>query len=82
MKQVVTLAAVGDICLAGMMGRQVQTHGYHWPFEAMKHVLHSSDLLFGNMESVVLPPEYPDECIDPHHRPEYVHFINSSQQEL
>ena len=41
-----TLAAVGDICLSGTVGRQVEEHGFDWPFEAMKPVLQSADLLF------------------------------------
>ena len=61
----VRFAAVGDICLARTRGRQVQQKGFEWPFGALAPVLRSADLLFGNMESVVLPPDYPDEIIDP-----------------
>ena len=39
--------------------------GIDWPFEKMLPHLRRADLLFGNMESVLLPPEYPDDQIDP-----------------
>ncbi len=63
--QIVTLGAVGDVCLSNTCGAQIQTHGWAWPFERALPALQEADLLFGNMESVVLPPEYPEDMIDP-----------------
>lgn len=61
----VTLGAVGDIGFQGECGRMMQAHGAGWPFEPMRPHLQQADLLFGNMESITLPPDYPDEQIDP-----------------
>ena len=61
----VTFGAVGDICLARTCGRHIEKNGEVWPFELMRPFLDRADLLFGNMESVVLPPDYPEEQIDP-----------------
>lgn len=63
--QAITFGAVGDIVLSGRCGAQIQERGTTWPFEKVLPYLKQADLLFGNMESVVLPPDYPDEMIDP-----------------
>ena len=60
-----TLGAVGDISLSRRCGQDVQANGVDWPFEMLKPVFDRAEVLFGNMESVVLPPEYPAEAIDP-----------------
>ena len=61
----VTFGAVGDIELSRDCGRQVEANGVAWPFELMMPHLSQAELLFGNMESIVLPSDYPDEQIDP-----------------
>ena len=61
----VTFGAVGDIELSRDCGRQVEASGFAWPFQEMMPHLSQADLLFGNMESIVLPSDYPDDRIDP-----------------
>jgi len=61
----VIFGAVGDVNLARECGEQVREHGPDWPFELMRPYLEKADLLFGNMESIVLPADYPDEQIEP-----------------
>ncbi len=63
--QTITFAAVGDIDLSRSGGQAAARHGMSWPFARMMPVLCEADLLFGNMESVVLPEDYPDDQIDP-----------------
>jgi len=60
-----TFGAVGDIALCGRCGQDVQANGMGWPFERLLPVFEQADLLFGNMESVILPPDYPAGEIDP-----------------
>lgn len=62
----VTFAAVGDICLSNQCGKQIERQGLDWPFEKVRCIFEQADLLFGNMESVVLPPDYPDDQMDPY----------------
>ena len=61
----ITFAAVGDIDLSRWGAQAVARGGADWPFAEMMPVLRQADLLFGNMESVVLPEDYPDGQIDP-----------------
>ena len=63
--ETITLGAVGDISLCRACGEAVAEHGAGWPFAEMQPALSQADLLFGNLESVVLPDDYPDEQIDP-----------------
>ncbi|HET6427782.1 MAG TPA: CapA family protein [Phycisphaerae bacterium] len=63
--RVLTFGAVGDISLSRECGHDVQAHGTGWPFEMLLPVFEEAQLLFGNMESVVLPPGYPEDAIDP-----------------
>jgi len=60
----VNFAAVGDICLSNNCGKQIELEGPDWPFANVAHVFSQADLLFGNMESVVLPHSYPEDFID------------------
>ena len=60
----VNFAAVGDICLSNNCGKQIESEGPDWPFAKVAPILSQADLLFGNMESIVLPPDYPDDEID------------------
>jgi hypothetical protein len=64
-KRTVTFGAVGDIDFSRTCGEQMQANGINWAFEKMLPHLSEADVLFGNMESVLLPPDYPDEQIDP-----------------
>lgn len=65
MDRSVILGAVGDIALFGDVAKQTHARGPAWPMEAMFPVLRKADILFGNMESVVLPPDFPAGRIDP-----------------
>lgn len=64
-KKTITLGAVGDISLSHDGGEQIRQHGFGWPFERMVPHFRKADVLFGNMESVTLPPDYPAAEIDP-----------------
>jgi poly-gamma-glutamate synthesis protein (capsule biosynthesis protein) len=61
----VTLGAVGDIGFYGRCGQDMLDRGLDWPFERMLPHLLRADLLYGNMESVCIPPDYPKKRIDP-----------------
>jgi hypothetical protein len=61
----VTFGAVGDINLGRGAVESMKTHGIDWPFEKVFLHLKRAELLFGNMESVLLPPDYPDDQLDP-----------------
>ena len=61
----VKFGAGGDIMLAGQIAPLMQEKGTMWPFEPMLPVLQRADLLFGNLESVVMPPDYPLDQKDP-----------------
>ena len=61
----VTFAAAGDIGFWKGINEGVNAHGMDWPFERMKPHLERADVLFGNMESVVVPEDYPDDERDP-----------------
>ena len=61
----VTFGAVGDIAFWGHTSEQMLTHGAMWPFEKVLPVLRRADLLFGNMESVNVPPGFPKKELDP-----------------
>ncbi len=65
MKRTVTFGAVGDIAFSRTVGRDIAKHGFDWPFAKMLPHLRKADLLCGNMESITLPAEYPDDQIDP-----------------
>lgn len=64
-KRTITFGAVGDINFSGTCGEQMAAGGPLWPFEPALGHLRRADVLFGNMESVLLPPDYPDDQIDP-----------------
>lgn len=59
----VVLGAVGDIDLSTSAVRPMQTTGVAWPFEKVSDHLRKADVLFGNFESVILPPDYPEKEI-------------------
>ena len=59
------LGAVGDVVLSGPNAEMMQTNGTGWLMEKMLPELAKADVLFGNMESMVLPPDFPDEQVDP-----------------
>ena len=57
--------AVGDISLAGRVGDDAAAYGADWLFERMGPTLARADVLFGNMESVAIPDDYPRDQVDP-----------------
>lgn len=57
--------AVGDIGFLKGVNVGAKSHGLDWPFERMGPLLDRADVLFGNMETVVVPREYPVAEIDP-----------------
>lgn len=61
----ISLGAVGDISYLAGVNSGVRKHGFDWPFELMQPQLKSVDILFGNMECVFAPPEYPPSERDP-----------------
>jgi hypothetical protein len=60
-----TFGAVGDISFLKGVNVAAEAHGLDWPFERMKPQLDRADLLFGNMETVLIPPDYPRDQVDP-----------------
>jgi poly-gamma-glutamate synthesis protein (capsule biosynthesis protein) len=60
-----TIGAVGDIGFKGSTADAVAQNGFAWPFESLQPIFDQADVLFGNMESMILPEDYPDEQIDP-----------------
>ncbi len=61
----VTFGAVGDIALYGNVASQVEKAGIDWPFEMMRSELNRADVLFGNLECVAIPDDYPRKELDP-----------------
>jgi len=61
----VTFGAVGDIMFSSACGEAMIDNGLDWPMAKMTPHLARADVLFGNMESVLLPEDYPDDAIDP-----------------
>jgi len=59
------LGAVGDIGLHGDVAEQIRRHGPAWAMGAMVDVLRRADVLFGNLEGVVLPRGFPSGGIHP-----------------
>jgi len=64
-KDTVTFGAVGDIALWDRTAEDMLVHGMDWPFEKMVPHLSRAEVLFGNMESVFIPDDYPRDEIDP-----------------
>jgi hypothetical protein len=62
---VVTFGAVGDIVLAGGICSRMKSSGLDWPFASVKAALADLDVLFGNMESVFIPEDFPARELDP-----------------
>jgi poly-gamma-glutamate capsule biosynthesis protein CapA/YwtB (metallophosphatase superfamily) len=57
--------AVGDVVLSGAAAAELQTRGTGWLFEEVLPILRRADVLFGNLECVLLPPDFPVEKLDP-----------------
>lgn len=55
----ITLSAVGDISFAGQVEKNIIEHGPAYPFEKVVPELKKADMLFGNMESVMVPKDFP-----------------------
>ncbi len=60
-----TLAAVGDMSFAGAVGELVKQRPPAFMFEHVAELLASADLRFGNLESVMLPPDFPARHVSP-----------------
>jgi len=54
----VTLAAVGDISFARKMEKNILDSGPSYPFEDVLSDMKNADVLFGNMESVMIPEDF------------------------
>ncbi|HUS48037.1 MAG TPA: CapA family protein [Phycisphaerae bacterium] len=64
-RKTAVLGAVGDVVLSGPNAEMMQANGAGWLMEKMLPELAKADVLFGNMESMVLPPGFPAEKRDP-----------------
>lgn len=53
MDSTITLAAVGDICIAGRVRDEIRQHGPAWPFDPCRQLLHA-DIGFGHLECVAV----------------------------
>ncbi len=60
------LKAVGDISFARRLEGFVREHGAGYPWERVRPVLEGADILFGNLESVMVPPDFPADQANPH----------------
>ena len=60
-----TLGAVGDIAFHSGIRDFLQVEGMDWPFAAAQPVLDRADILFGNFEFPFLPPDFPQDRLDP-----------------
>ncbi len=63
-RSTVVLGAVGDVSLSRAIGSKMLEDHMDWPFEKMLPHLKKADVLFGNMESVFIPDDFPREQID------------------
>lgn len=57
----ITLAAVGDISFAGKTENVLKEHGLAFPFTEVASELQSADIRFGNLESALIPEDFPLE---------------------
>lgn len=55
MERTITLAAVGDICIAKSMREEIRKNGPDWPFDPCRDLL-QGDIGFGNLECVAFKP--------------------------
>ena len=62
--ETVTFGAVGDIALAMGVADAMQEKGLDWPFARIQEQLDRAELLFGNLECVVIPEDFPRHEID------------------
>ena len=60
-----TFGAVGDIVLWGPVASEMQQRGTSWLLEEVLPILGRADVLFGNLECAIVPPDFPDDEIDP-----------------
>lgn len=49
----VTLSAVGDVALARELADRIDTYGPGYPFELVRHLTASADVMFANLEGVM-----------------------------
>ncbi|UCE90142.1 MAG: CapA family protein [Pseudomonadota bacterium] len=61
----IIFGAVGDIGFRRGVAQAMAQRGMDWPFETMRAELSRANILFGNMETVLIPPDYPPAEIDP-----------------
>jgi poly-gamma-glutamate synthesis protein (capsule biosynthesis protein) len=64
MRESIILGAVGDISFSRQVGQDMLEHGADWVFAEIKPYLDQADVLFGNMESVMIPPDFPEAELD------------------
>lgn len=58
----VTLGACGDISFSGKLQEHVKQRGKEFPFENVMQHFRSADVLFANLESVVVPEDFPHKA--------------------
>jgi hypothetical protein len=56
--------AVGDIALCGATAEAMRKYGTGWPLSNVMKILNRADVLFGNLECVLLPPDYPEHLVE------------------
>lgn len=61
----VTFGAVGDIAFHRGISDPLETRGPEWPFAPTQGLLDRAQVLFGNFEFPFLPPDFPEEKLDP-----------------
>ena len=60
-----TFGAVGDIVLSGTAANDIRQRGTAWLLQDVLPILRRADVLFGNLECVILPLEFPGDQLDP-----------------
>ncbi|MDD4181832.1 MAG: CapA family protein [Victivallaceae bacterium] len=66
MKNRITLAAVGDMSFARKTETMLKNNGPVFPFTEIAPKLQSADIRFGNLESVLIPEDFPLEKASGH----------------
>lgn len=60
------LKAIGDISFARRIEGFVRKHGDDYPWASVQTSLDGADILFGNLESVMIPPNFPQDQTNDH----------------
>jgi poly-gamma-glutamate capsule biosynthesis protein CapA/YwtB (metallophosphatase superfamily) len=65
-REKIQLAAVGDMMLTREVGRMIDERGPEFPFERVRSILRTSDIVFGNLECAITDRGTPHPKKDPH----------------